>query len=65
MRKKPALSRECLEALSVWIRMKCPCAAEDPEFFPGLWVIVEDEAARAVAASRQAVLALQNKPRPN
>lgn len=65
MRKKPSLSRECLESLSVWIRMKCPCAAEDREFFPGLWVIIEEEVARAAAAARQTFAALQNTPRPN
>ena len=48
MKKKPRLSRECLEQLHTWIYAHCPCALENDEFFPSLWVIVEDEVEQAL-----------------
>ena len=37
------LSYECVEQLHAWIRANCPCALENEEFLPGLFVIVEME----------------------
>jgi hypothetical protein len=45
---KPRLSRECLEQLLTWIHANCPCALENDEFLPGLWVIIEEEVEQAL-----------------
>jgi hypothetical protein len=48
MQKKPRLTRECLEQLHTWVHAHCPCALENDDFLPGLWVIIEDEVEQAV-----------------
>ena len=48
MKKKPRLSSECLEQLHTWIHANCPCALENDDFLPGLWVIVEEEVEEAL-----------------
>jgi hypothetical protein len=48
MQKKPRLSRECLERVHTWIHANCPCALENDEFLPGLWVIIEEEVEQAL-----------------
>ena len=47
---KPAmkLSYECVEQLHTWIHANCPCALENEEFLPGLYVIVEMEVENAL-----------------
>ena len=42
------LSYECVEQLHAWIRANCPCALENEEFLPGLFVIVEMEVEAAL-----------------
>lgn len=42
------MSDECLEQLHAWIRANCPCAMENEEFLPGLFVIVEMEVEAAL-----------------
>ncbi len=42
------LSYECVEQLHAWIRANCPCALENEEFLPGLFVIVEMEVETAL-----------------
>lgn len=42
------LSYECVEQLDAWIRANCPCALENEEFLPGLFVIVEMEVEAAL-----------------
>ena len=49
MPQRARLTPECVERLRIWIEIKCPCALEDYEFLPGLWVIIEDEVAEALA----------------
>lgn len=44
MPKQPLkLSYECVEHLQTWIHANCPCALDNDEFLPGLFVIVEME----------------------
>ena len=42
------LSYECVEQLHTWIRANCPCALENEEFLPVLFVIVEMEVEAAL-----------------
>ena len=42
-KKAIKLSYECVEQLHTWIKANCPCATENEEFLPGLYVIVEME----------------------
>lgn len=42
------LSYECIEQLHTWIKANCPCATENEEFLPGLYVIVEMEVESAL-----------------
>jgi len=44
------VSGECVEQLEVWCKAHCPCALEEPQFIPGLIVIVAEETERAVRA---------------
>ncbi len=56
MEKKPRLTPECVEHLHTWVHANCPCALENDEFLPGLWVIVEEEVEQALIAQRQQLL---------
>lgn len=47
-KQAPQLSYECVEQLHTWIRANCPCAIENEEFLPGLFVIVEMEVEAAL-----------------
>lgn len=42
------ISQEGFERLHVWCLAHCPCALEDPEFLPGLIVVVELEVNKAL-----------------
>ena len=42
------LSYECVEQLHTWIHANCPCALENDDFLPGLYVIVEMEVESAL-----------------
>lgn len=42
------LSGEAFERLHTWVLAHCPCALEDPEFLPGLIVVVELEVDKAL-----------------
>ena len=47
-KKAIKLSYECVEQLHTWIMANCPCATENEEFLPGLYVIVEMEVETAL-----------------
>jgi hypothetical protein len=42
------LSGEAFEQLLTWLHAHCVCALENPEFLPGLIVIIEMEVERAL-----------------
>ncbi len=42
------LTFECVEQLHTWVRANCPCALQNEEFLPGLFVIVEMEVETAL-----------------
>lgn len=42
------LSHECVQQLHTWINANCPCATENEEFLPGIYVIVEMEVETAL-----------------
>ncbi len=65
MPKRVRLSPECVERLRTWIEIKCPCALEDRELLPGLWVIVEDEVADAILKARARIAAAHDNPNLN
>lgn len=46
--KAARLSYECVEQLHAWIRANCPCALENEEFLPGIFMIVEMEVEAAL-----------------
>lgn len=52
------LSYECVERLQTWVHANCPCALENDEFLPGLFVIVEMEVEDAL--KRQQALMFQH-----
>ncbi len=45
MTEQMKLTYECRHRLTEWVRLHCPCAAEDSEFLRGLLIIVEREVA--------------------
>ena len=57
------LSYECVEQLHTWINANCPCALENEEFLPGLYVIVEMEVETAL--KRQQSQQFQNLQTPS
>ena len=57
------LSYECVEQLQTWIHANCPCALENEEFLPGLYVIVEMEVETAL--KRQQSQQFQNLQAPS
>lgn len=57
------LSYECVEQLHTWIHANCPCALENKEFLPGLYVIVEIEVETAL--KHQQSLQFQNLQSPS
>ncbi len=46
--EKRRVTYECAEQLHTWVYANCPCALENPEFLPGLIVVVEEEVERAI-----------------
>ena len=56
------LSGEAFEQLHTWLRVHCVCALENPDFLPGLIVIVEMEVDRAVQAACWKALRNISKP---
>ena len=57
------LTYECVEQLHTWIHANCPCALENEEFLPGLYVIVEMEVETAL--KRQQSQQFQNLQTPS
>jgi len=45
------ISDDAFERLHVWCQAKCPRALEDPEFLPGLIVVVEEEVEKALRSN--------------
>ncbi len=59
------LSRECLDALHAYVFQRCPRALENPEFLPGLVVVVEEEVVAALRAGRWKALRNVGEPCKN
>jgi hypothetical protein len=45
------VSGECVERLEVWCKVHCAEALEDPQFMPGLIVIVAEESERRMRSA--------------
>lgn len=56
------ISGEALERLHVWVLAHCPNALEDPEFLPGLVVILEEEVRKELARACWKRLRLLSEP---
>ena len=58
------LTYDCIEQLHTWVQANCPCALENEEFLPGLYVIVEMEVETALQRQQARLFQQLQAPSP-